>query len=138
MNSYEEKGITALYEWQEECLSLDGVLSDQKNLVYTGITANPKSDVKAPTSAGKTMGKPPQKCASNSVVAELIVIRQTTINKKKCIIVLPFVSIVAEKTKHFRNILEGEKVGVGSFHGGARAVDLWDIAICTIEKVVTL
>ena len=24
---------------------------------------------------------------------------------------------------------------VGSFHGGARAVDIWDIAICTIEKV---
>ena len=65
----------------------------------------------------------------------MIVIRQTTLQKRKCIIVLPFVSIVTEKTRHFRSILEGEKVEVGSFHGGSKAIDIWDIAICTIEKV---
>jgi DNA polymerase theta len=69
------------------------------------------------------------------VVAEILVIRQATLHKKKCIVVLPFVSIVTEKTKHFRNLLEKANVQVAAFHGGAREVDLWDIAICTIEKV---
>lgn len=44
-------------------------------------------------------------------------------------------SIVTEKTKHFRSLLEGTDVAVESFHGGARPVDTWNIAICTIEKV---
>jgi len=55
--------------------------------------------------------------------------------KKKCIIVLPFVSIVTEKTKHFKNIVNSLDLEVASFHGGARRVDIWDVAICTIEKV---
>ena len=69
------------------------------------------------------------------LVAEILSIRQSTLQKKKCIFVLPFVSIVTEKTKHFRNLLEGTDVAVESFHGGARPVDTWNIAICTIEKV---
>jgi DNA polymerase theta len=68
-------------------------------------------------------------------VAELLLIRHTVNLKKKCIVVLPFVSIVTEKTKHFRKILADEKVEIGCFRGGARAPDLWDIAVCTIEKV---
>ena len=55
--------------------------------------------------------------------------------KQKCIIVLPFVSIVTEKTKHFKTILTDVDVQVACFHGGARNVGLWDVAICTIEKV---
>ena len=112
---YESSGIASLYDWQSQCLSLDGVLSDHRNLIYT-----------APTSAGKTM------------VAELLVIRESTVKKKKCIIVLPFVSIVTEKTKHFRKLLANESIEVASFHGGARHVDVWDIAICTIEKANSL
>jgi hypothetical protein len=69
-----------------------------------------------------------------TLVAELLVLRQAILQKRKCIIVLPFVSIVTEKTKHFRNLFDKCDVEVGSFHGGARAVDVWDIAICTIEK----
>jgi DNA polymerase theta len=68
-------------------------------------------------------------------VAELLSIRHTVNLKQKCIVVLPFVSIVTEKTKHFRKILADEKVEIGCFHGGARAPELWDIAVCTIEKV---
>ena len=68
-------------------------------------------------------------------VAELLVIRQVVLAKKKCIIVLPFVSIVTEKTKHLKNIFSGVDVEIASFHGGARHVDIWDIAVCTIEKV---
>jgi len=36
-SAYERKGVTSLYEWQNECLSLPGVLSEQKNVIYTGI-----------------------------------------------------------------------------------------------------
>jgi replicative superfamily II helicase len=68
-------------------------------------------------------------------VAELLLIRHTVNLKKKCIVILPFVSIVNEKTKHFRKILADEKVEIGCFHSGARAPELWDIAVCTIEKV---
>jgi len=76
--------------------------------------------------------------AADRLVAELLVIRQATLKKKKSIVVLPFVSIVTEKTKHFRNLVDAEKVEVASFHGGARAVGVWDIAICTFEKVTPL
>lgn len=69
------------------------------------------------------------------VVAEILVIRQAVLRKMKGIIALPFVSIVTEKTKHFKNILGKVKVEVACFHGGPRSVDVWDIAICTIEKV---
>ena len=93
----------------------------------------------APTSAGKTMGYfSPETVVINQLVAEILLIRQSTIKKKKCIVVLPFVSIVTEKTRHFRTILQHEKVEVAGFHGGARTVDFWDIAICTIERVVAL
>lgn len=40
-------GIEAMYEWQAECLSMPGLLEGKKNLIYT-----------APTSAGKSLGKP--------------------------------------------------------------------------------
>jgi len=70
-------------------------------------------------------------------VAELLLIRHTVNLKKKCIVVLPFISIVTEKTTYFRKLLADEKVEIGCFHGGARTVDTWDIAICTIEKVTT-
>jgi len=69
------------------------------------------------------------------LVAEILLIRQSILHKKKCIFVLPFVSIVTEKTKHFRNLLDSTDITVESFHGGARPVDTWNIAICTIEKV---
>jgi len=70
-------------------------------------------------------------------VAEILLIRQSILKKKKCIVVLPFVSIVTEKTRHFRSLLQYEKVEIAGFHGGARTVDIWDIAICTIERVST-
>ena len=68
-------------------------------------------------------------------VAELLLIRHTVNLKKKCIIVLPFVSIVTEKSTCFRKLLADEKVEIGCFHSGAPTVETWDIAICTIEKV---
>jgi hypothetical protein len=36
VDAYASKGITDLYPWQEECLSLPGILSEGKNVVYTG------------------------------------------------------------------------------------------------------
>jgi replicative superfamily II helicase len=74
---------------------------------------------------------------ANCIVAELLVIKHA-IRKRKCIVVLPFVSIVTEKTKHFRNVLKDQDIEIASFHGGARSVEVWNIAICTIEKVLSI
>ena len=49
-------GITSMYEWQEQCLSLPGVLEGERNVVYT-----------APTSAGK------------SLVADLLLIKKVCV-----------------------------------------------------------
>ena len=60
VESYAECGVTSLYPWQVECLHLDGVLTSERNLVYT-----------APTSGGKTL------------VAEILMIRMLSIGLKK-------------------------------------------------------
>lgn len=125
-------GIAEMYPWQSECLSLPGLLSGEKNLVYT-----------APTSAGK------------SLVADVLAIRKVIAERKKAIIVVPYVAIVQEKTKFLKTVLEKVRVmadsrgtwdkqkrwrsiNVVGFHSGAKARIGWeelDLAVCTIEKV---
>jgi DNA polymerase theta len=81
----------------------------------------------APTSAGKTL------------VAELLAIRCLAQQKKCGMVVLPFVSLVLEKTLHLARVL-----GVGGWHvqahyAGAPLTTVLDqkpdLSICTIEKV---
>ena len=71
-----------LYEWQAQALLQDGVM-DGRNLVYC-----------APTSGGK------------SLVAEILALRRLYATGKAALLVLPFVSLCAEKAAHWEKVLE--------------------------------
>ncbi|TPX50567.1 DNA-directed DNA polymerase [Synchytrium endobioticum] len=113
VKTYKEAGVTKLYEWQVEALLVDGVLAGRKNLVYS-----------APTSAGKTM------------VAELIMLKRVLDSKKRAIFILPFVSIVSEKTKYLQKMFGATNLRIVGYYAsvGSASFDDVDIAVCTIEK----
>jgi DNA polymerase theta len=118
--SYEKNGLKNLYAWQVECLNDTGALQGN-NVVYC-----------APTGGGKTL------------VAELVLLKTTCALRKKCIFVLPYVSLVVEKHQDIQRLLniynrskpKNERVHVKSFHGESKfSRNLQeDILICTIEK----
>ncbi|KAJ0178943.1 hypothetical protein K1T71_005718 [Dendrolimus kikuchii] len=118
VDKYEARGIIEMFEWQIKCLANSRVLLDGCNLVYS-----------APTSAGKTL------------VAEILTIKTVLERQKKVIIILPFVSIVREKTFYLQDILSSTGIRVEGFMGsltppgGLQAIH---IAICTIEKANSL
>ena len=117
LERYSDRGIRSMFEWQSECLSLPGVLTGT-NLVFS-----------APTSAGKTL------------VAELIALKCVLENRKKVLIILPFVSVAHEKTAYLQSVFEPQGVRVGGFMGNqspAGGFASVDIAICTIEKANSL
>ena len=117
LERYSERGIESMFEWQSECLSLPNVLTGG-NLVFS-----------APTSAGKTL------------VAELITLKCVMENRKKVMIILPFVSVAHEKANYLQSIFEPQGVRVGGFMGNQSPVGGFagvDIAICTIEKANSL
>ncbi|XP_057854248.2 helicase and polymerase-containing protein TEBICHI isoform X1 [Cryptomeria japonica] len=114
---YAKKGITKLYPWQVECLQLDGVL-ERRNLVYC-----------ASTSAGK------------SLVAEVLLLRRVISTGKRALLVLPYVSLCAEKTEHMETLLEPFDKRVRSFYGNQGSGTLPKdtcLAVCTIEKANSL
>eukprot|EP01018_Ginkgo_biloba_P001647 Gb_33083 [translate_table: standard] len=116
-NVYAKKGITKLYPWQVECLQLDGVL-ERRNLVYC-----------ASTSAGK------------SLVAEILLLRRVISTGKRAILVLPYVSLCAEKTEHLEILLDPLNKRVRSFYGAQGSGTLpkdTSVAVCTIEKANSL
>lgn len=135
-------GISTIYPWQSSCLLGLGLLTGEKNLVYT-----------APTGGGK------------SLVADVLMLKRIIDNRtKKAILVLPYVALVQEKLKWLRRVVEGVKkisdpvsqlssqlpkwrkrhvsdsIRVVGFFGGSKTRVTWsdvDIAVCTIEKVLS-
>ncbi|OUZ99943.1 DNA-directed DNA polymerase [Macleaya cordata] len=110
---YMKKGISKLYPWQVDCLKVDGVLQ-KRNLVYC-----------ASTSAGK------------SFVAEILMLRRVITTGKIALLVLPYVSICAEKAEHLEVLLEPLGKHVRSFYGNQGGGTLpkdTSVAVCTIEK----
>ncbi|CDY23339.1 BnaA08g12070D [Brassica napus] len=114
---YNKKGISKLYPWQVECLQVDGVL-EKRNLVYC-----------ASTSAGK------------SFVAEVLMLRRVITTGKMALLVLPYVSICAEKAEHLELLLEPLGKQVRSYfgnQGGGTLPKGTSVAVCTIEKANSL
>ncbi|XP_062201875.1 helicase and polymerase-containing protein TEBICHI isoform X2 [Phragmites australis] len=114
---YYKKGISELYPWQVECLLVQGVL-EKRNLVYC-----------ASTSAGK------------SFVAEVLMLRRILSSGNMAILVLPYVSICAEKAEHLEQLLEPLGRHVRSFYGNQGGGSLpkdTAVAVCTIEKANSL
>ena len=137
--NFENMGIKCIFPWQSSCLLGRGLLTGEKNLVYS-----------APTGAGK------------SLVADVLMFRRV-LERKKAILVLPYVALVQEKLKWLRRAAEGVTKEAESFSqyavppptwrrvkdtatirivglfGGSKSRAAWadfDIAVCTIEKVV--
>ncbi|KAJ4457579.1 putative DNA polymerase theta [Paratrimastix pyriformis] len=111
------QGVTRLYEWQIDCLRQRGVLQSS-NLVYS-----------APTGGGKTL------------VAEILLTRMAQLARKRCLFILPFVSVVAEKVAHLKNVLRPLQLRIISLAGsqkcGKRQTEA-DVIVCTIEKANSL
>ena len=86
VEAYREKGITAMFTWQAECLLATPTAGagplQGGNLVYS-----------APTSAGKTL------------VAELLMMKRVFETGKKALLILPFVSLAREKMFHLQSLL---------------------------------
>ena len=139
VRNFSALGINSIYPWQSSCLLGRGLLTGEKNLVYT-----------APTGGGK------------SLVADILMLKRV-IENKKAILVLPYVALVQEKLKWLRRAVKGiekrkqittqspanppptwrknqdhSSVRVVGYYGGSKARTIWndiDIAVCTIEKV---
>ncbi|XP_074663190.1 DNA polymerase theta-like [Tubulanus polymorphus] len=117
LKKYTAKGITCMFDWQAECLSINRVLAGG-NLVYS-----------APTSAGKTM------------VAEILVLKRVLETKLKAIFILPFISVAREKMFYLQDMFGDAGIRVDGFMGHfspAGGLSRVDIAICTIEKANSL
>ena len=137
-------GVHAIYPWQASCLLGRGLLTGQKNLVYT-----------APTGGGK------------SLVADLLLLKRIIENpSQKAMLVLPYVALVQEKLKWLAKVVHGvskntdlfndiehagvprvqwkpaqSAIRVAGFFGGSKATATWpdfDVAVCTIERANSL
>lgn len=88
---YARQGVSQLYPWQEACLSgAPEVLDGRRHFLYS-----------APTSGGKTL------------VAEILLLRRILATGCRALLVLPYNSVVAEKTRCEANAQRG----AGGSHG---------------------
>ncbi|KAM0618550.1 hypothetical protein ACHAP0_000486 [Verticillium nonalfalfae] len=140
IHNFAKLGIHSIYPWQKACLLGPGLLSGEKNLIYS-----------APTGGGK------------SLVADVLMLKRVLEDKDaKAILVLPYVALVQEKVRWLRHIVDGlakvndpppvdeanrlwrrradeNTIRVVGFFGGGKVQSTWadfDIGVCTIEKVL--
>ncbi|CAJ1052154.1 LOW QUALITY PROTEIN: DNA polymerase theta [Xyrichtys novacula] len=117
LQRYEKHGVTHMFEWQAQCLTVGEVLQG-KNLVYS-----------APTSAGKTL------------VSELLMLKRVLETKRKALFILPFVSVAKEKMHYLQSVFAEAGVRVEGYMGSTSAAGGFkslDVAVCTIEKANSL
>ncbi|KAI3353239.1 hypothetical protein L3Q82_019782, partial [Scortum barcoo] len=117
LERYQKHGVTHMFEWQAQCLSVGRVLQGG-NLVYS-----------APTSAGKTL------------VSELLMLKRVLETKRKALFILPFVSVAKEKMHYLQSVFEEVGVRVEGYMGSTSAAGGFtalDVAVCTIEKANSL
>ena len=116
----QHRKILKLYEWQEQCLSLNG-LKEKENLIYS-----------LPTSGGKTL------------VAEILMLRELLLHRKDAVFVLPYVAIVQEKVKALAPFSVSLGFSVEEYAGAKGSFPprkkrkRKTIFICTIEKAASL
>ncbi len=139
VKNFASLGVESIYPWQSSCLLGRGLLTGEKNLVYT-----------APTGGGK------------SLVADVLMLKKVLGSSyAKAILVLPYVALVQEKVNWLRKAVEGVQkdlqsssqlpeakrskwhssntVQVVGFFGGSKTRATWadiDIAVCTFEKAL--
>ncbi|XP_041642292.1 DNA polymerase theta isoform X2 [Cheilinus undulatus] len=117
LERYQKHGVTHMFEWQAQCLTVGRVLQGG-NLVYS-----------APTSAGKTL------------VSELLILKRVLETKRKALFILPFVSVAKEKMHYLQSVFEEAGVRVEGYMGSTSAAGGFtalDVAVCTIEKANSL
>lgn len=112
VSAYHSLGIQDLFPWQLQCLTSTQALQGG-NLVYN-----------APTSGGKTL------------ISELILILRYLRSQRKSLFVVPYISIVLEKTRCFSRVMKSAGLKIRAFCSNKADRDLsrTDVAICTIEK----
>eukprot|EP00741_Cyanophora_paradoxa_P004231 tig00000789_g4108.t1 len=113
---YLKRGVRKLYEWQAECLSQKyaAVVRGEKNFLYS-----------LPTSGGK------------SLVSEVLLIKTCVQDRKKAMMILPYISIVSEKTQHLEEFGSALGFQVESFCGTQGSLPLPpgnQLIVATIEK----
>ncbi|KAL3925677.1 MAG: hypothetical protein SGPRY_003591, partial [Prymnesium sp.] len=120
LGNYAKRGITSLFPWQANALSLPGVLSGGSNLLYT-----------APTSGGKTL------------VAEILILRSLLSGVHdfdrpcKALFVVPLKALVEEKARYFEEICRGTGLRVQRYMHGSGVLPMprsLHVAVCTNEK----
>uniref|UniRef100_A0A087YNZ5 DNA polymerase theta n=1 Tax=Poecilia formosa TaxID=48698 RepID=A0A087YNZ5_POEFO len=117
LERYQKHGVTQMFEWQAQCLTVGQVLHGG-NLVYS-----------APTSAGKTL------------VSELLILKRVLETKRKALFIVPFVSVAKEKMHYLQSVFEEAGIRVEGYMGSTSAAGGFttlDVAVCTIEKANSL
>lgn len=116
----EFRGITDMYDWQKECLSLPAIV-ERNNLIYA-----------LPTSGGKTL------------VAEIIIFREVLLRQRSVMFIVPYVSLAQEKLAALSPFAVAMEFLVEEYSGGKGIIPprkrrkKQSIFVCTIEKALVL